>query len=290
LTGEGIYEKIIVMFNIIDWFRQTQKTDLKDFHFNLIVSTGRTGTKYLGTVLNQSKMGIMALHEPKPNFEKLGYDLISGKITHDQAKEEIIKNRKKIISKVGNRIYIESNGGMTFLLPVLAEIFPLLKIVHIIRNPIDFVKSGVNRTTKVNGKVVQKYTLEESWRLKSSALKKDPYSDKWHNMDLHERFMWLWNLKNSFIIDYLNTEKRGITLRFEDIFHTPDNIGFTHLIEYLSLPADLNKKFKDQRYGSAKNENKYNFAQEYKDWPKDRKLALKEICLGVASSLEYNFD
>ncbi|HNP17862.1 MAG TPA: hypothetical protein PKL31_05465 [Fulvivirga sp.] len=275
------------MFNIFNWFKPAP--DPKYFKFNLIVSTGRTGTKYLGKVLNQPKMGIVALHEPKPNLENIGYDLLTGKITNEQAKEAILKNRKRIMSKVGNLTYIESNGGMVFLLPLLADIFPLLKVVHIVRNPIDLVKSGVNRSMKVNGEIIQKYAMEERWRLKASDIKNDPYSHLWNEMDIYQRFMWLWNIKNKHIADFLKTGNRGITIKFEDIFHQTDNIGFDQLIKYFSLPDEIKNLLNNKRFESAKNKNAVTFAQNYEDWPEDRKLALKEICNDLASKYNYSF-
>jgi hypothetical protein len=260
----------------------SKPVDFEKVNFTAIVSTGRTGTNYLGELINKPKLGFVATHEPAPNFEKLCVDFFLKKVSFDETAKLVKEQRTKILHKAGDKNYVESNGNLTFLLPVLNAVFPNLKVVHIVRNPIDFVISGVNRPEIRNGVKVQKYLFEENWLLKSSHIEGDLYQNHWAQMDVYERFMWTWAFKNQYLADYVENHG-GLTLRFEDMFVDKARAGLLALFDYIGL-RDIELQERDL---AAKNRSTVDQAEKYGDWPDERKHRIREICGPLAARWNY---
>ncbi|MFB6357344.1 MAG: hypothetical protein ABEJ65_12625, partial [bacterium] len=79
----------------------------------------------------------------------------------------------------GEIIYLEANNRFFSLISELREIFGDLKIVHIIRDGRDYVRSGLSRPGNWHW-----YDDNDPWanrglRLKATMFPDDPYHDEW---------------------------------------------------------------------------------------------------------------
>ena len=110
-----------------------------------IISSGRTGTKFLANFFKNLSPDIDARHEPPPNILKLKWQFTSGKISLEKAITKFKKIRGSLYSNIKKDIYIEATPQLRFLIPVIRNVFDNYKIVFIIRDGRDWLRSAMNR-------------------------------------------------------------------------------------------------------------------------------------------------
>jgi len=206
----------------------------KDRKIVLIVSTGRTGTKFFEHFFNQAYKNIHCVHEPYPDLSQEGADYFKGKIDTKYLKYIFFRTRGKHLNdliRLGKDIYIESNGGLCYILPVLQKILPSFKVIHVVRNPKDWVRSAYSRKIKDSNGVKLRYKDDNAWKLKADELK-DNGGYIWKNMNLIEKLAWTWKTKNENILRFIENND-GITVRFEDIFYN-EHKGLENILHYIS--------------------------------------------------------
>jgi len=185
------------------------------------LSTGRCGTAWLTEVLNQSKK-LDVYHTPVPELiyhSRLPYDNRTDdlKMVVDVARYEYIRN-----SFLLNRDYVETNNRVTFFAYQLAELYPKAKFVHIIRNPHDFIKSGLPRDWYSGNH------LHDEGRIIPII-----ENINWEDCSLTEKIAWLWMETNMFITNFGKSidQSRYHILRSEDLFSNVDTIS--KLLEFV---------------------------------------------------------
>jgi hypothetical protein len=267
-------------------FLKTKKADWSDIEVSIIVSTGRTGTKFFYSIVNQI-VGCLAKHEPKPIGNVEGVRFLKGELTIGELEKFLLKGRHveyKVLQSNSLKNYFESNGGLTFYVNMLHRIFPKLRIVHIIRDPRDFVCSGCSRVDST-GNIV--YMKEENWLIKSNELPKDKYFSEWNGMEMPERFMWIWNLKNEYILNAASQLNHIKTFRFEDLMHKNSSkfemLNFLMFDRYNSeLDEALNNHQKQEL-----NSTKTFLFPEYENWSNELKIKLELHCGGLMKKFNY---
>jgi hypothetical protein len=162
------------------------------------LSTGRCGTKWFTDLLRHNK-SLMVLHNPIPNLSiqgKLVYEISNkGSLTNSEVsliKEIYFAGREQYLrySYKTEKRYVETNNYITFFAPVLAELFPDAKFVHLFRHPGEFVRSGIRRDY---------YTPQNIDDIKRIIPNELPKSKDWNHCSQLEKTAWLWNETNLFI-------------------------------------------------------------------------------------------
>ncbi|MDB6056355.1 MAG: hypothetical protein JWO95_199 [Verrucomicrobiales bacterium] len=274
-------------FHVLSKFLRRPRVDFNRLKATVIVSTGRTGTCFLARLLNKPELGMYAVHEPDPTLVELGYDVVTGRKPVEHAKSVIIRERANIFSAARDKLYIESNGGLIFLLQPLKELIPNLKVIHVVRHPVDIVRSGVNRCYISKGRVFQTYAEDQRWKLRTTDF--SDATEDWGALDIYERFMWTWALKNNCAARFVRENPAiGLTVRFEDIFHSADHNGFYSMLDFLNL-AELSSKFSRDDFKQVVNGSKAAFAEPFEAWPSRRKASLERICGPVVRDWDYQY-
>jgi hypothetical protein len=108
-----------------------------------ILSTGRTGTRFFEDYMNQTSEKAICRHEPRPSrrFKFLSNLYLNKKIGARTVTRIYLRSRKRLFRKTGDRIYIESSNFMFGCIPPLNAHFDQIRIIHIVREPVDYVKS-----------------------------------------------------------------------------------------------------------------------------------------------------
>lgn len=180
-----------------------------------VLSTGRCGTALLTEIFHCYK-NIDVHHEPIPEliyYSKFAYENYKTKSKEikfvvDAARYDQIRN-----SFLLNKTFIETNNRITFFAYQLSELYPHANFIHLIRNPISFIKSGLARNWYTG-----KNSHDEGHIILYNNL------DAWNKFSQTEKIAWLWNETNQFIEDFKSQIKpeRVITVYAEDLFKNPE--------------------------------------------------------------------
>lgn len=111
-----------------------------------ILSTGRTGTHFFENYINSTCPEHVCLHEPHPSrrFKIFSNMYLQGRISEKFVYNRYIKARRKYFKKYKNISYVESNNFMFGCLPAFSRYLPELHVLHIVRNPLDYIMSHLN--------------------------------------------------------------------------------------------------------------------------------------------------
>jgi len=186
-----------------------------------ILALGRSGTKFLATLLNRAKFSgdLLVQHEPweydhnMPSLSYYGGDstVISGML--DQRFKEIFNNLGSI------KCYGEVNSYLRYNTDWLVERYNP-DLIHLVRDGREFVRSAFIRNV---------YTPQQ-FGLPIVPKDSDPYSGLWEEMNRFQKLCWLWKHSN----EYLNENIIGSPVRFESII---SDYGYfkTRILEPLNL-------------------------------------------------------
>lgn len=190
----------------------------------LITSTGRTATKFLANYFSEDVEKICSFHisDYSTLFNVLGnFHLNFGikptlllRLWNYLKKEDFIKCEKEI--------FLDSNN-LLYAIPLLLEKENIYSgIVHIIRDPRDYVRSHYNwaknrKKSWVADRLIP-FWQPNGWMLDNISLV------SWLKMNRFQRFCWIWTFKNKFISKINNNENTNyILIRFEDLFSCENN-------------------------------------------------------------------
>jgi hypothetical protein len=254
-------------------------SEWRDIKCVFVLSTGRTGTMLLASLLNLSKE-IYAVHEATPSLMKAGYDSYFDEDGSDKWIDIVHVARDELISHAHTqkKIYVETNNQMTFLGDALKKAYPNSLFIHLHRHPFEVIRSG-RRRKWYNGNV---YDI-----IRVHPMKGDPLKEVWRNLSIIEKLSWLWTRINEHSLRLVTSieDGRGFELRSEQLFRA-DLKRIKELFEFIGVdvPPDhkikalLAKKLNVQRKGS------YIKADE---WAEEEKLNTVNIVGKVARKLGY---
>ncbi len=196
-----------------------------------ILSSGRTGTKFLAEFFSANYPGVLALHEPPPSYHlrMLANAYLSGSAPRWLMIAALRASRASVMRRRAGRTYVESNPFLFGFADVLGEVFATPFIFHIVRDPREFVRSAINHGS-ASGRKWLTSSLIPFWfpdvrRLLHTREKLSPVGI----------FAGQWRLVNEFL------SKRGPSLpgyhclKFEEVFDA-QNSGLRRMCELLELP------------------------------------------------------
>lgn len=278
----------------------------KDFSPRFIVSSGRTGTKFIAYLLKALFKDIDTRHEPKPNFFRLRYQFGVGNISLEEAVKKFILIKYKFYNNIRKSIYIESNPYLCWLVPVIKKVFSDYRIIHIIRDGREWIRSAISRGIEesflfrtslplvpllriipADKNWFQKLKIfnfkvlhHDIWRIRALDYKDDPYSRSWRLITNFERFAWKWNKINKVISEGIKDDNKAITIHFEDIFDkSSDYNGFKKILEFFELDFDwesikLNLK---EPFSNKINKTRSYAIPHWKYWENERIIQFNRI-------------
>ena len=243
-----------------------------------ILSTGRCGTLLLNRILLLSP-NVSAFHQPRPEMvrvSKLAYERV---YESPEIFEEVFRTaREELMLEVAKaeKVYIETNNRITFLAPIISNVFPSSVYIHLVRHPGDFVRSGIRRKW---------YSGTHEHDLGRIVPIAGVNKENWMKYSEIEKIGWLWNETNQFIEQF---KKNGPTENFlfvkaeelfnntavsEKIFEFSGLIGFNEkkILKIIEKPVNVQRK------------GQYPL---YKDWNEQDKEKLRNTAV-LAESYGY---
>lgn len=234
------------------------------------LSTGRCGTKWFSDLLNIDK-SLFVNHAPVPSLaiqSKLAYtytNQLTNPDINSLLKEIFLTAREQHLRytyKTGKR-YIETNNYITFFAPLLADLFPDAKFVHLVRHPAAFIRSGMRRDY---------YTasIQDSKRI--VPLANSPYYDKWRAFSRLEKIAWLWQETNDYIEQFKATCSNHYTFVFDEL----DTQHVQRLLDFLEI--EIPEKKIDGRLSLKKNRQSAGVFPKFEKWEQENKDKMIDIC------------
>jgi neutral ceramidase len=173
-----------------------------------VLSSGRCGTMTFAHLLNTAD-NARVWHHPQPFLIEETLQAYQDQI---DKREVFWRSRATFIHRAWAQglIHGETDHNMTPFVDMIAEQIPNSKFVVLVRDPRDFVRSGMRRNY-YNGHPW------DSGRLRPK--KRDSVYEEWVAFDQFEKICWLWNKTYSEILERIKSipENRLITVRFEDL-------------------------------------------------------------------------
>ncbi|HEV8607943.1 MAG TPA: hypothetical protein VGQ99_21590 [Tepidisphaeraceae bacterium] len=253
--------------------------------FVLIVSSGRTGTKALAQHLSRCYPDVCALHEPSPSWRlRMGTTrALCGRSSREELVELLVKLRRGLVAGLERGIYVESNPYLSGFVEVFGEVFEEVRVVHVVRDPRTYVRSGVNFGAFRGMKKLAAEWWPDWFPRPQMCI--EAHGLKWGDMDAIERLAWFWGLVNS----QLNRGEgiygqRYLRIRFEDLFST-DGGGLERLTDWIGLARSsvLREEANREHVNASQREE----LPEWAKWSeKDRTKVLKH-CESLMKVYDY---
>jgi hypothetical protein len=238
-----------------------------------IVSTGRTGTEFLARFFGLFE-GVYAGHEPYPEFFKLGCLYARGRVSREQASRRLERGRRTLFrqaERAGAHLYVEANNRLFSLLCPLRDAFPDARIVHIVRDGRDYVRSGMARDWYTAG---DKFA---SQRLQATMFPDDPCRSRWPEMSRFEKIAWLWQKRDGFLYRDIEGLDNTMRVRFEDVFYNPDRGGLFRMTRFAGLPDEEARQCLERMADQQPNRTVDPTIPGWREWPSDMKGAFDKI-------------
>jgi hypothetical protein len=114
---------------------------------SFILSTGRTGTQFFSNYLSRTCEGLLCLHEPFPSrrFKWYSNFYLNGKLSREFIAKQYLAKRKSILHNDKINHYVESSNFLFGCVEPINEGIEELRVIHIIRHPITYTVSHLNK-------------------------------------------------------------------------------------------------------------------------------------------------
>lgn len=237
------------------------------------LSTGRCGTKTLARLLNTAS-NARVYHHPRPYLVKETLAAYRGEIDRNRvfwrARGGVIRDAWK-----DGLIFGETDHNMTAFAAAIDEEIEEAKFIVLVRNPWDFVRSGMRR----------QYYRGHPWdegRLRPD--RQHPDFATWEGMTSFEKVCWLWNETYLRIHDFLKglSPDRYLIVQFEELIEderaTKDAFEFLGLegFDFEAVNGILGRKLNKQKQGAYERPEK---------WSAEKHEALWATCQNAVEAL-----
>lgn len=243
----------------------------------VVLSTGRTGTTALAAHLDKCYPQVRALHEPAPSWRlrMASVKAVSGRLKKDELVRILTSARRDLLAKIDRPIYVESNPYLMGFLEALDEVMgPRVHVLHVVRDPRSYVRSGVNFGA-FRGLKRLASNFYPYWFPKPEIVEKSP-ARTWGRMEAAERLAWFWATVNRELDRGAALYgERYLRVRYEDLF-AKDGSGLNALTDWVGLPRS--EKLATEANRENVNASKIVAMSRWEQWPAETKAMLLRHC------------
>ena len=281
----------------------------------LIVSAGRTGTKFFGDRLARLIPDCHSVHEPdvlagleypvwprlrdfgfyhmvvgrvlgRTGIRNLSLRYLSGKMTADEAIEAVIRHRAVYYASLGAPMVVEAYTGWFGLLPVLPAAFDRLRVVVIYRDPREWVRSIMNWGTLYGPR--DWVGMLGLGRLVPDTIGDRTTAARWKTMSRFEKVCWAWTAINRTLADGASNLQDCLICRYEDLFEEQNEELQRRLLAFVTDFGELrfSYDFNAREFGERVHGSNPGFPS-WQQWNDEYVAALQRHCGEVMGQLGY---
>ncbi|NJE12880.1 sulfotransferase [Thermococcus sp. LS2] len=274
---EGYVRWILLMKKIkVNMYFWIDEDDIEEW-FNtknvfFILSIGRSGTQFLSDLLNKAP-GALVVHEPFieaiPHQEAFHNPREAEKYIQTFRKKEIYLR----VHKFDIETYGEVNSFLRRHCNALKKAFPKAKLLHLVRDGRDVVRSMYSRETMKPGAYDTKriYPKED-----------DPWRDEWPRMSRFEKLCWYWMIENKYLRECI-----GKTIQFEKVI-SDYNYFKKNVLKPLNL--EIPREIWEETINKPKNITVRYKLPHWREWDQKKREAFERICGEEMKKCGYKLD
>jgi hypothetical protein len=296
----------------------------------VVTSLGRTGTLFFASLFEDVIPNGTCLHEPdiltttelrkggkgithivqqicksgpynmlvkKPlgkwNLAKVSDDRFRRQIGYEEAVQRTMSQRIGFIHSCGGAIYVESSTAYYGLIDVLKDVFLHHRIVYLIRDGRDWVRSWMNSGQRGGMYTKGKFRSIFARNWPTARDVDDEYCAKWELMTWFEKLCWAWARLNEYALRTVERNPSARVFRFEDIFtsenryqHLAALVDFaTDLPGVQPVPSEALEGWLERKIHTSSGD-----FPAWPGWPVQHREQFIEICGPLMESLEYDID
>lgn len=118
------------------------------------LTSGRSGTLSLCGLIRRNFPNCTVMHEPylhPGNPTMFGLPIYDHLVKNQDAIRKLVKQKQETIKRYRSALYIEtSHAFLKSYWDIAPDFFPKIKVIHLIRNPLEVARSEVNREIFIN--------------------------------------------------------------------------------------------------------------------------------------------
>ena len=248
--------------------------------FTLILSTGRTGTKFFEKYINHTFQNSFCRHEPKPSrlFKVLANMQQKNLVSEKLIARQFAKQRNDQLQ--ADKHYIESNSFLYQCVPGLRLRYENIRVLHLVREPREYIRSHLNHGF---WKGLKRITYQYGIFWDDTSEVHIPQQN-----DPVQVLTARWYVVNSTIQE----SSRGLQysrIRFEDIFHDDPAVrsatinSVRNFLDEKSLPQEENLQWMKKKVNKSRVDlwDEYPFHERHSAY-------LNEICGDLMEEYGYS--
>ncbi len=245
----------------------------------LVLSAGRTGTKFLAEYLDANYPEVVARHEPKPSrsLRLASHAHMVGALSRERLVALLRRKRRRHVDPLHATLYVECNPFLSGYADVIGEVWTDPVIIHIVRDPREHVRSSLNHGTATGWKGLGNQFLPY-W-----------YPDVGRILNLKGlgpigMAAGVWVVMNRLLRDSSQRYRRYCLMHYEKIFDE-NHTGLREICERLGLEyRDADAAVSpNQRINAAR----LDVAAPWRDWPSADCQELERVCQPLMAEYGY---
>lgn len=245
------------------------------------LSTGRCGTKWFSELLKLNN-SLFVNHAPIPSLA------MQSKVIYTHLHKTNNPDIKALLTEIfftareqhlrysykTGRRYIETNNYISFLAPLLAEIFHDAQFIHLIRHPAAFIRSGMRRG----------YYTDSTQDIKRIVpLPDSEYYESWESFSRLEKIAWLWKETNNQIEHFKSSNNNHFTFVFDEL----NTEQIEELLEFLKISIPVKKI--EARLSKKKNKQSAGHFPRYEKWKQSDQEKMISLCRNEMETYKMNY-
>ena len=248
-----------------------------------ILSTGRSGTNYLTKKIDALNLVTNNLHQG--NMSRRINILSNIALKHPKINSLLVNKLQRNPEMLNNFIDPLKSLAFFYYLKDLKqnspESFKDVTIIHLVRDPRDFVRSFMNwKDRKLSGKIA--HNLVPYWmpKPKNNFLKN-------LNMSKFEHYCWTWEIKNELFHNTFHDIDNYILVRFEDMINNEDVLlRILNKVSGVEISKIQLSKNDTTKVNSTKNKS----FPDWKEWNNKQSQLLHSICGEQMELYQYGLE
>jgi hypothetical protein len=294
----------------------------------IITTLGRTGTKFFHELFEEIIPDTTSLHEPdylnfgqyrgarkrirqairqiqesgasnliirkslgKWSLIELSDARVRRELGYAEAVQQVLNQRREFIQSQSGSVYVESSSAYYGLIDVLKDVYEQHRIVYIIRDGRDWVRSKMN-WGKMYDKGRIRSIFSHTWPT-ALEIESDSYRAKWGTMSIFEKRCWAWVRLNEYALGTIQENPSARVFRFEDVFQSEDRYQHLEdLVQFVTTFPHAEPIATGSLEGWLDRQIHQSVARfpPWEEWSTEHKQQFRTICGPLMRKLDYEFD